>query len=384
MNKKIFVILPVMFGFFIMAFVDLVGLASNYVKNDFGFSDTVSNLISIACYVWFLVFSVPTGVMVHKVGRKTVVLASFILTAVAMLLPVLFSQSFPVILMAFALIGIGNTFLQVSLNPLVQDVVSADKLTGTLTLGQFIKSAASLLAPVLFPAFAASFLGWKTAFLIYAVISLVGALWLGLTPMKRNEPSASVSFTATFGLLKDKTILLFFLGILALVGADVGIGFTFPKILQEKFSMSLDASAPYLTVYFLAKAAGAFVGGIVLMKLKEYKFYLASILLAVLGLGWMLFADSLMTELVAVAVFGLGYANLFSIIFSLALKHAPSRSNEVSSLLIMGVAGGAVVTPLLGVVTDMFGTQNAAVVVVIAVWVFVMCLYGLVRKTSIR
>lgn len=384
MNKKLFVILPVMFGFFIMAFVDLVGLASNYVKNDFGFSDTVSNLISIACYVWFLVFSVPTGVMMNKFGRKTVVLASFILTAVAMLLPVLFSQSFPVILMAFALIGIGNTFLQVSLNPLVQDVVSADKLTGTLTLGQFIKSAASLLAPVLFPAFAASFLGWKTAFLIYAVISLVGALWLGLTPMKRNEPSASVSFAATFGLLKDKTILLFFLGILALVGADVGIGFTFPKILQEKFSMSLDASAPYLTVYFLAKAAGAFVGGIVLMKLKEYKFYLASILLAVLGLGWMLFADSLMTELVAVAVFGLGYANLFSIIFSLALKHAPSRSNEVSSLLIMGVAGGAVVTPLLGVVTDMFGTQNAAVVVVIAVWVFVMCLYGLVRKTSIR
>lgn len=384
MNRKLFVILPVMFGFFIMAFVDLVGLASNYVKNDFGFSDTVSNLISIACYVWFLVFSVPTGVMMNKFGRKTVVLASFILTAVAMLLPVLFSQSFPVILMAFALIGIGNTFLQVSLNPLVQDVVSADKLTGTLTLGQFIKSAASLLAPVLFPAFAASFLGWKTAFLIYAVISLVGALWLGLTPMKRNEPSANVSFTATFGLLKDKTILLFFMGILALVGADVGIGFTFPKILQEKFSMSLDASAPYLTVYFLAKAAGAFVGGIVLMKLKEYKFYLASILLAVLGLGWMLLADSLLTELIAVAVFGLGYANLFSIIFSLALKHAPSRSNEVSSLLIMGVAGGAVVTPLLGVVTDMFGTQNAAVVVVIAVWVFVMCLYGLVRKTSIR
>lgn len=384
MNRKLFVILPVMFGFFIMAFVDLVGLASNYVKNDFGFSDTVSNLISIACYVWFLVFSVPTGVMMNKFGRKTVVLASFILTAVAMLLPVLFSQSFPVILMAFALIGIGNTFLQVSLNPLVQDVVSADKLTGTLTLGQFIKSAASLLAPVLFPAFAASFLGWKTAFLIYAVISLVGALWLGLTPMKRNEPSASVSFAATFSLLKDKTILLFFLGILALVGADVGIGFTFPKILQEKFSMSLDASAPYLTVYFLAKAAGAFVGGIVLMKLTEYKFYLASILLAVLGLGWMLFADSLLTELIAVAVFGLGYANLFSIIFSLALKHVPSRSNEVSSLLIMGVAGGAVVTPLLGVVTDMFGTQNAAVVVVIAVWVFVMCLYGLVRKTSIR
>lgn len=375
-------ILPVMFGFFIMAFVDLVGLASNYVKNDFGFSDTVSNLISIACYVWFLVFSVPTGMMMNKYGRKTVVLMSFVLTAVAMLLPLAFSQSFPVILVAFALIGIGNTFLQVSLNPLVQDVVSGDRLTGTLTFGQFIKSAASLLAPVLFPAFAASFLGWKTAFLIYAVISLVGALWLGLTPIRRNEPSASVSFIETFRMLKDRTILLFFLGILALVGADVGIGFTFPKILQEKFAMSLDASAPYLTVYFLAKAAGAFVGGLMLMKFKEDKFYVVSITVAVIGLVWMLLAGSLVSELLAVAVFGLGYANLFSIIFSLALKHAPSRSNEVSSLLIMGVAGGAVVTPVLGIVTDLFRTQNAAVIAVIVVWVFVMSLCGLVRKTS--
>lgn len=382
MNKKILTILPVMFGFFIMAFVDLVGLASNYVKNDFGFSDTISNLISIACYVWFLIFSVPTGIMMNRYGRKTVVLTSFVLTAVAMFLPVVFSDNFLVIIMAFALIGIGNTFLQVSLNPLVQDVVSAEKLTGTLTLGQFIKSAASLLAPVLFPAFAASFLGWKTAFLIYAVICLVGTLWLGLTPVQNKQSAAEVSFKATFNLLKDRTILLFFLGILALVGADVGIGFTFPKILQEKFAMSLDASAPYLTIYFLAKAAGAFAGGLILMKFKEEKFYLASIIIAIFGLVGMAIADSLIMELVAVAVFGLGYANLFSIIFSLALKHTPSRSNEVSSLLIMGVAGGAVVTPVLGVVTDMFHSQNAAVVAVLVVWLFVSFLYGTVRKVS--
>ena len=108
------------------------------------------------------------------------------------------------------------------------------------------------------------------------------------------------------------------------------------------------------------------------------------IIIALIGLAWMLLADSLISELVAVAVFGLGYANLFSIIFSLALKHAPSRSNEVSSLLIMGVAGGAVVTPVLGIVTDMFHTQNAAVVAVMVVWVFVMSLYGLVRKTSVN
>lgn len=384
MSKKVSSILPVMFGFFIMAFVDLVGLASNYVKSDFGFNDTVSNLISVACYVWFLIFSVPTGIMMNRFGRKSVVLTSFILTAAAMLLPVFFSESFSVILVAFALIGIGNTFLQVSLNPLVQDVVSAEKLTGTLTLGQFIKSAASLLAPVLFPAFASSFLGWKSAFLIYAVICLVGTLWLGFTPVGTTQQSENVSFGAAFGLLKDRVILLFFLGILALVGADVGIGFTFPKILQEKFSLTLDASAPYLTVYFLAKAAGAFAGGMILMKFKEDRFYLVSVIVAVLGLASMAVADTMTMELIAVAVFGLGYANLFSIIFSLALKHSPSHSNDVSSLLIMGVAGGAVVTPVLGVLTDMFHSQNAAVVAVLVVWCFVMSLYGVVRKASVN
>lgn len=383
MNKKSgLALLPVMFGFFIMAFVDLVGLASNYVKNDFGFNDTVSNLISVACYVWFLVFSIPTGMMMNRYGRKMVVVMSFMLTAVAMMLPVIFSESFAVILLAFALIGIGNTFLQVSLNPLVQDVVSKDKLTGTLTLGQFIKSAASLLAPVFFPAFAASALGWKTAFLIYALISVVGAVWLGATYIPKNQPSENVSFAGTFRLLKDKTILLFFLGILALVGADVGIGFTFPKILQEKFTMTLDSSSRYLTFYFMAKAAGAFAGGILLMKLKEDRFYLVSIVIAVLGLVWMLFAGSLVTELIAVVVFGLGYANLFSIIFSLSLKHAPEFSNEISSLLIMGVSGGAVVTPVLGILADSFNTQNAAVAAVIAVWIFVVSLAGLVRKVA--
>ena len=129
MKEKNFLwtLLPVMFGFFIMAFVDLVGLASNYVKSDFGMSDTVSNLISIACYIWFLIFSVPVGMLMNRFGRKTVVLVSFIVTAAAMLLPIIFPHSFAVILMAFALIGIGNTFLQVSLNPLVQDVVSGDE-----------------------------------------------------------------------------------------------------------------------------------------------------------------------------------------------------------------------------------------------------------------
>lgn len=384
MKEKNFLwtLLPVMFGFFIMAFVDLVGLASNYVKSDFGMSDTVSNLISIACYIWFLIFSVPVGMLMNRFGRKTVVLVSFIVTAAAMLLPIIFPHSFAVILMAFALIGIGNTFLQVSLNPLVQDVVSGDVLTGTLTLGQFVKAAGSLLGPVLLPAFAASALGWKTAFLIYAIICVIASVWLGMTPVPRRESSSKASFSGTFSLLKDRTILLFFLGILALVGADVGIGFTFPKVLQEKFHMTLDSSARFLTVFFIAKTVGAFAGGILLMKIREDRFYAVSIIVALAGLLGMVFAPVLWIELLAVAVFGLGYANLFSIIFSLALKHAPSHSNEVSSLLIMGVAGGGVVTPVLGVVTDIFHSQDAAIVVVCIVWVFVMSLTGLIRREN--
>src|ERR1017187_6587406 len=103
--------LPVLFGFFVMGFVDFVGTATNYVKVDFKLTDTVANTLPMVVFLWFAIFSIPTSLLMNKIGRKKTVVVSMVVTLVAMLVP-LASYTFPAFLLAFALLGIGNTILQ--------------------------------------------------------------------------------------------------------------------------------------------------------------------------------------------------------------------------------------------------------------------------------
>lgn len=385
MNKEISLrkILPVMFGFFIMGFVDIVGVSTSYVKNDFaGMNDTMVNLISLSCFLWFFLLSIPTGMLMNRIGRKKTVLLSFALHVAAMIVP-LAAYDFTAVLIAFALIGIGNTLLQVSLNPLVTNVIAGDKLTGTLTLGQFVKAVSSFLGPIIAAAVTGSFLGWKMIFPIYAAISLLTLVWLWLTPIAEQKvASADISIGHTFSLLKDKYIVAFFIGILVLVGVDVGMGITFPKLLMERCNLPLTDAGMGNSVYFFARTVGAFLGGILLMKLPERKFFTASVFVALAGLAGMIFLHGLWSILACVAVFGIGYANLFSIIFSISMQRVPERANEVSALLIVGVAGGAVIPPVLGVITDAFGSQGAAIIALSVVWLYLVFLIGAINAHS--
>lgn len=374
-------ILPVMFGFFVMGIVDIVGISTNYVKADLGMSDTMLSLISVSCYIWFLLLSIPTGFLMNRFGRRNVVLGSFLMNVVAMMIPVAAGDSFTGYLLAFAFLGIGNTLLQVALNPLVTEVVSSDRLTGTLTLGQFVKAVCSFVAPLIAAACVTTAFGWKLLFPIFAAISAVALIWLWLSPVSsgRTVSAEKVSFGRTFSLLKDTRILLFFVAILVLVGVDVGMNVSFPKLLMERFSFDPADAGMGNSVYFLARTVGAFCGGLILLKVSERRFYLASIILAAAALSGLILAGSGAVAFVCVALFGLGYANLFGIIFSLALKHDPDRSNEVSSLLVTGIAGGAVVTPILGAVTDAAGTQTAGMAALLVIFAYMFAILGTVR-----
>jgi len=303
-----------------------------------------------------------------------------------MLIPLLLGNNFTGYLVAFAFLGIGNTLLQVGMNPLVSEVVAGDKLTGTLNLGQFVKAICSFLAPIIAAACAGTAFGWRFIFPIYAVITLIATIWLWLSPVKSEgvKDAERVSFGRTLSLLGDKTILLFFIGILVLVGADVGMGVSLPKLLMERCGMDVANAGLGNSAYFLARTVGAFCGGILLMKINEKRFYLVSVIVAALGLVCMLFAPASWAIIAGVVVYGLGYSNLFGIIFSLALKHMPSRANEVSSLLVTGIAGGALVTPLLGVVTDLVGTQTAAIATLIVIWLYMFAIYGTIRRISAK
>ena len=348
------ILLPILFGFFVMGFVDIVGIATNYVKEDFSLSSTYANLLPMMVFIWFALCSIPTGILMGKIGKKYTVVISLAITVVAMLMPLL-SYSFANLLVAFALLGISNTILQVSLNPLIAGVVSAGKVASTLTLGQFIKSLSSFLGPILVGA-AASFWGnWKWTFLLYAVVSLLSLIWLCFgIPDKREEVSRA-GLRSTLSLLLDRKVLLLFLGILFIVGVDVGLNIMIPDFLITRTDLPLRSAGLGTSLYFVSRMAGSFLGALLLVRVKPSVYLRVSMLMAVGAFLLLLGLDTLWAMLVLIAIIGLSCASVFSILFSYALQHQPERGNELSALMIMGVSGGALVSPVLGFLSDSFG-----------------------------
>ena len=263
-TKTIYLI-PVMFCFFAMGFVDLVGIASNYVKSDLGLSDSVANVFPSLVFFWFLIFSVPTGMLMNRIGRKNTVLLSLAVTAVSLVLP-LFGESFAIMLLSFSLLGIGNTLMQTSLNPLISTVIRGDNLASTLTFGQFIKAIASFLAPYIAMWGATGVLpslgmGWRVLFLVYFVAGVLATLLLLVTPIKEEAPAGKVSgFGDCLRLLGKPIVLLSFLGIMCHVGIDVGTNTTAPKLLIERLGMSLNDAAFATSLYFIFRTAGCLTG----------------------------------------------------------------------------------------------------------------------------
>lgn len=375
-NKSNLAVLPVLFGFFIMGFADVVGISTSYVKMDFGLSDSMANLLPMMVFLWFAVFSVPTGMMMSTIGRKKTVLISLGITIIALLVP-LIAYQFSVVLFAFALLGIGNTILQVSLNPLLTNVVSGEKLTSSLTLGQFVKAIASFSGPIIAGIASGSLGNWKMIFPIFASVSLLSSLWLVFTPIQEEKTTSNTSgFVRSFSLLKDPVILMLFLAIVLLVGIDVGLNTTLPKFLMERASIPLEKAGLTTSLYFAARTIGTFVGAILLMKISGRKFYIASMVLGLVAMILMIFTSNLYAILTMVFCLGLAIANVFPIVFSAALRKEPNRANEVSGLLIMGVAGGAIVPPIMGVVSDSAGQTGAMIVLLIA---FIYLLFNAIR-----
>jgi fucose permease len=358
-------ILPVVIGFFVMGFVDLVGIATNYVKADFQLSDTLANLLPSMVFFWFLVGSVPTGLLMNKIGRKNTVLWSMIITLPALLIPI-FGYSFASMLISFTLLGIGNTMLQVSLNPLLANIVDEKRIASTLTFGQFVKAIASFVAPIFAAWAVVKFSDWRMImFPVFFVVNLLVLVWLFLTKVEeKNIETKVASFAECFSLLGDKTILFFFLGIMAHVGLDVGINTTAPKLLMERLNISL-ADAGYATsFYFIFRTAGCLIGAGLLAKFSARKVFLVSVSMILIGILCLFTSDKSILYF-GIALYGLGNANIFPVIFSQALIHKPESNNQVSGLMIMGIVGGAVFPLIMGVSSDFVGSQSGALIVLL-------------------
>ena len=362
-------LLPVMVCFFAMGFVDLVGIASNYVKADLSLSDAQANVFPSLVFFWFLIFSVPTGLLMNRIGRKKTVLLSLAVTAFSLALPS-FGDGYAVMLLSFSLLGIGNALMQTSLNPLMSAIVKGDKLASSLTFGQFVKAIASFLAPYIamwgatqsIPTLG---LGWRVLFPIYFIIAVIAILWLGLTSIEEEKTDKASGFADCLRLLGKPFILLCFLGIMCHVGIDVGTNTTAPKILMERLGFTLDEASFSTSLYFIFRTVGCLTGAIILQKLSPRIFFFISIAMMTASMVMLFFCHSLAAIYVAIALVGYGNSNVFSIIFSQALLNMPEKKNEISGLMIMGLFGGTVFPLLMGFASDAVGQAGAVAVMFI-------------------
>ena len=364
-------IVPVMLCFFAMGFVDLVGIASNYVKEDLQLSDSTANVLPSLVFFWFLIFSVPTGMLMNKIGRKNTVLVSLVVTVVSLLMP-LFGESFPLMLVSFSLLGIGNALMQTSLNPLVSSVIKGGNLASTLTFGQFVKAIASFMAPYIamwgamatMPTFG---LGWRVLFPVYMIIGVLASLFLLSTPIEEEPADRASSVIDCVKLLSRPVILLSFLGIMCHVGIDVGTNTTAPKILMERHEMTLNDAAFATSLYFIFRTIGCLTGSIFLRLMSNRVFFIISVVmmaLAMIGLG---FGTSKTVLYTAIALVGYGNSNIFSLVFSQALLSDETKQNEISGLMIMGLFGGTIFPLFMGFASDAMGQAGAVAVMAIGV-----------------
>ena len=379
--KKNLALLPILAGFFVMGFSDIIGTVMNQVKAECALSDVTAGFLPSMIFIWFFLISIPTGVLCGKIGRKNTVLVSLGVTVFAMLLPLAANaERFWIYFIAFALLGIGNTIIQAALPALMSNVVAPDQLTSRISLGQFVKAICAALTPVFVYLTATALGNWKLLFPLYGALTVVAALWLIFSdiPDERGETRSSASATTSFGscfaMLKHPYVLAMTVGILFSVGADVGFAVAIPEYLKNVYKVDLNKAGMGPTVYFVAKTLAAIGGAALFAKVSAAKCFPWCMGLGILATAGIFFAGTPFVFLACVFVAALATANSFGMCMGLALDKVPEKANEITSLMVMAIVGGGIVTPVLGFVQSSSAGATGIVCVLLACLAYLFAL----------
>lgn len=378
-TKKLSVafIAPVLLSFFVMSACDLVGIGVDNVKADYGLNNTLSQLISLVVFAWFFLLSVPVGILQERIGKRNMLNIGIVLTAIGLFLPYLF-YSFVTVMVGFGLLGIGNTIIQVSANPLLIDVVPSERASSFLSFSQFIKSIGAMAAPYLATYFSARFGDWKLTLLTFGIVSLLSAVWLQLTKITETPvQEKKATLDSCLKLLGNRFVALMVLGIFFVVGLDVGINATSGQFLLQKMQMGNEAAQQGRSLYFFGKMLGTFLGALLLIRFSPSKFLIGSAIATLLAAFFFIFSPSPAVALILMFLIGLAASNIFPLIFASTVKRYPNRANEISGLMIMAVSGGAFIPPIVGGIADLLNiTAGMYVFVVCGLYLLFVSLYS--------
>ena len=388
--------LPLLAGFFVMGFGDIIGTVMNQVKAECAANaDAISWLMPIFAYVWFLVVSIPTGVLSGRIGRKNAVLVSLAVTVAAMIVPIFANaERWYLYVVAFAFVGIGNTIIQAALPALMSNVVEPSLLASRISLGQFVKAVCAALTPVFVYLTATAFGNWKLLFPLYGALTVVAAAWLWLTKIpdercQNNSPTHTLvhptTFTGCFAMMKEPYVAAMTVGILFSVGADVGFSVAIPEYLKNVFKVDVDLAGMGPTVYFVAKTIAAFAGAIVFAKISAAKCFPWCMGIGLLATAAIPFVPSPFAFLSVIAFVAFLTANSFGMCMGLAIERFPAKANEITSLMVMAIVGGGIVSALLGFAQSVFGPAGIVVTLGLCIaYLFALGLFASRRRDLVK
>lgn len=383
MNEKkieMRLVVPVLLSFFVMSFVDLVGIGKDRVAGDLGLSDFILGLIPFAAFIWFFILSVPVGIIQARVGKKLMLNIGMGITGIGLLIPYFF-YTFGTVITGFALLGIGNTIVQVSANPLLVDVVPGRRASSFLSFSQFIKAIGSMIAAPLAAVFASRFGDWKLLFLVFGIVSMLSVVWLSTVKIEETmSTEKKASLASAFKLLGNSYVLMMVLSIFLVVGIDVGFNYFSGKYLATKFAIDEVTAQSGRSIYFLGRMLGTFAGALILTKLASSKGFLYSALLSIISIALILFVPSKAAAWALVFIIGLGVANIFPLVFSLTIQRYPERGNEISGLMMMAISGGALIPPIMGLVSDSLGVTMGMGVLLLCAGYLLIVSWIIIRK----
>jgi fucose permease len=374
-------ILPVLMAFFVMSFVDLVGIGVDRVSKDMNLSATLAQLIPSAAFLWFLLLSVPVGVMQSRLGKKFMLNVGMGVTALGLLVPFFF-YSFSMVLVGFALLGIGNTIVQVSANPLLVDVVPGNRVSSFLSFSQFIKAIGSMIGAPLAAVFAAHFThDWKLLFLVFGIVSILSVIWLASVKIdEAQNEEVKATFASSFKLLGTGFVLMMVVSIFLVVGIDVGFNSNSGHFLVKQFGIDSTAAESGRSVYFFGRMLGTFLGAALLTRISSRKLFLWTSVLGILCLAAILLIHTPAVAWVLVFMIGLAIANIWPLVFSIAVEKYPARKNEISGLMMMAISGGAVIPLLIGWVSDLSNVAiGMSILIVCMIYLLSVSVYSLKR-----
>ena len=353
MKYKTFAIFLV---FLAMGFGDAVGPLVSLAKDTFGLSNAMAQLLPLTGFLMFGLFSVPVGILQDKKGKLLVLLSGLTLALLGSGLPVAGGLNHYIILIiAVALLGAGATFLQVSGNPIMRDVSAEGKYSRNLSFGQFIKAIGTLSTAGL-PLLAANYFntGWTIIFPIYTVAILFTIIIVASARVREEKTviTEAATFRSCFSLLKNGYVVMMVLGIFLYVGAEICMSSGLPLYFKEQFGIDIQKTGLAGTgLFFLAIMTGRLLGGIILTWMKAKIFLIISVFISIAGIAG-LFTGSQVTGFVCAFIMGIGFANIFPLIFSITVDKMPDRANELSGLMVTAILGGAILPPLMGLIAD--------------------------------